>query len=264
VKATENNDKERNGKIKGRPVHKIHAKCIRLADWFRNVSIVYWIIGLGILLSIALIFMPGYLWEYFWVRIKTQKHLVALVLIFCLVAVSLVWKTGQRIDVWAFKVFNLHGLHTRWLDWTMLGITQIGSGIFAMAIAVFFFLKVNHLLAYEVVLGSLSLWLVVELMKALICRTRPYIKLADARIVGSRAGGHSFPSGHTSQIFFLAALISHYHHFALSGWLILYGVALLVGITRIYVGMHYPRDVMGGAALGTAWGLFGVIVNSYI
>jgi membrane-associated phospholipid phosphatase len=260
----ENKKPEHKGEIKAGHVHKIHAKCIRVADWFRKVSIVYWIIGLGILLTFALIFMPGYLWEYFWTRLRAQKHLVALVLIFCLVAVSLVWKTGQRIDVWAFKVFKLHGLHTRWLDWTMLGITQIGSGIFAMAIAVVFFLKVNHLLAYEIVLGSLTLWLVVELMKVLICRTRPYIKLADARIVGSRAGGHSFPSGHTSQIFFLVALISHYHQLPLSAWLILYGVALLVGVTRIYVGMHYPRDVMGGAALGTAWGLFGVILNSYI
>ncbi|HEX2945269.1 MAG TPA: phosphatase PAP2 family protein [Clostridia bacterium] len=260
----QNKDKENSSKINHRPVHKIKAKCLRTAEWFRRISIVYWIIGLSILLTLALVFMPSYLWEHFWIRLKAQKHLITLVLVFCLVGVSLVWKTGQSIDVWAFKVFNLHGLHTRWMDWTMLGITQIGSGIFAMGLAVIFFLKVNHLLAYEIVIGSLSLWLVVEFLKVVICRTRPYIKLADARIVGSRAGGHSFPSGHTSQIFFLAALISHYHQFNLSGWLILYGVALLVGVTRIYVGMHYPRDVMGGAALGTAWGLFGVIVNSYI
>lgn len=251
-------------KVRFRQVREVHAKCIRTAEWFRNIKIIYWIIGLCTLLAIALIFMPSYLWEYYWLRIKGQKHLLVLVFLFSLVTVSLVWKTGQQIDVWIFKTFNLRARRERWLDWTMLGITQLGTGVFAMGIAVLFFLTVGHALAYEVVLGTLSLWLVVELIKALICRTRPYIKLTDTRIVGSRAGGHSFPSGHTSQSFFLAALISHYHQFSLSGWLILYGVALLIGITRIYVGMHYPRDVLGGAALGTAWGLFGVIVNSYI
>ena len=260
----ENRGTEQHRKVRFKHVKEIHAKCLRTAEWFRRINSVYWVIALSILLAIALILMPGYLWEYYWRSIRGQKQLLVLILLFSLVAVSLVWKTGQRLDVWAFKVFNLRGRRERWLDWAMLALTQLGTGVFAMGVAIIFFLTVNHTLAYEVVLGTLSLWLVVELMKTLICRTRPYIKLTDTRIVGSRAGGHSFPSGHTSQSFFLAALISHYHQFDISGWLILYSVALLVGITRMYVGMHYPRDVLGGAALGTAWGLFGMIVNSYI
>jgi membrane-associated phospholipid phosphatase len=48
------------------------------------------------------------------------------------------------------------------------------------------------------------------------------------------------------------------------GWLSLYIIALLVGITRIYIGMHYPRDVLGGAVFGTFWGLLGVIINTFV
>ena len=57
-----------------------------------------------------------------------------------------------------------------------------------------------------------------------------------------------------------------FQHFnpGIIGALILYFIALVVGITRIYVGMHYPRDVIAGSVLGTAWGLLGAIVNSYI
>jgi membrane-associated phospholipid phosphatase len=57
-----------------------------------------------------------------------------------------------------------------------------------------------------------------------------------------------------------------FQHFdpGILGALILYSIALLVGLTRIYVGMHYPRDVIAGSVLGTAWGLLGAIVNSYI
>jgi len=101
-------------------------------------------------------------------------------------------------------------------------------------------------------------------MKVLIHRTRPYIKLENIRIVGSRESGRSFPSGHTCQAFFLATLLLQYYHVNLYLWLLLYAIAGLVGITRIYVGMHYPRDVLGGAILGTTWGLLGVIVNSYM
>lgn len=242
----------------------IHSKCKKFADWIRQIGIIYWIVITSILLVIFLILMPKELWSIFGESIKKQKHLAVLIIIFCVTAVSLVWKAGQRVDVWAFLVFNLHGRRARWLDRTMLAITQIGSGGFALGIAMIYFLMSNLSLAYKIILGSLSLWLVVEFMKFLICRTRPYIKLTNTRIVGSRAGGHSFPSGHTSQSFFLAALLSNYYQFSLPGWLILYAVALLVGITRMYVGMHYPRDILGGAVLGTFWGLFGVLVNQFI
>jgi membrane-associated phospholipid phosphatase len=99
-------------------------------------------------------------------------------------------------------------------------------------------------------------------MKVLIRRSRPYSKLTNIRVVGDRAGGHSFPSGHTSQSFFMASLMSHYFHTSILITFLIYAIAFLVGITRMYVGMHYPRDVLGGAVLGTAWGLVGVMINS--
>jgi membrane-associated phospholipid phosphatase len=76
--------------------------------------------------------------------------------------------------------------------------------------------------------------------------------------------GRSFPSWHTSQAFFTATLIAPYFH--ASAWVVflLYTIALLVGITRMYVGAHYPRDVLAGAILGIVWGLLGVLVNGYV
>jgi membrane-associated phospholipid phosphatase len=62
----------------------------------------------------------------------------------------------------------------------------------------------------------------------------------------------------------MVTLLLHYYHVDVYVWLVLYAIAFLVGITRIYVGMHYPRDVIGGAILGITWGLVGVIINSYI
>jgi membrane-associated phospholipid phosphatase len=246
------------------PELEIHGVWKKIINWTGHIRNIYWLISITVFLALFLTLMPHYLWIDFWSGLEAQGTLVGMVLIFSLVAVSLVWSIGQRIDVWVFMYFNMHGRRAPWLDWMMLGFTQIGNGIFAMVVALILFLSVNHLLAYELTLGTLTLWLVVELMKVLFHRTRPYIKLKNIRIVGSRASGRSFPSGHTSQSFFMVTLLLHYYHVDVYVWLVLYAIAFLVGITRIYVGMHYPRDVIGGAILGIAWGLVGVIINSYI
>jgi membrane-associated phospholipid phosphatase len=187
-----------------------------------------------------------------------------MLLVFSLLALSLVWSVGQRVDVWAFLVFNLRGSRPAWLDWTMLGFTQIGSALGALAIGLILFFSGDRLVAYEFTLGSLTLWLLVELVKGLVRRSRPSYRVTQARIVGLRAIGRSFPSGHTSQAFFTATLIAPYFH--ASGWVVfgLYAVAMLIGITRMYVGAHYPRDVLAGAILGSAWGLLGALVNGYV
>ncbi len=146
----------------------------------------------------------------------------------------------------------------------MLGFTQIGNGIVGLATALIFFGAGNRLLAYEITLGILTLWLLVELMKVLMYRRRPFIRLTQARIVGRRARGRSFPSGHTSQAFFMATLLVGYFHAGVWAVCLLYTPALLVGITRMYVGAHYPRDVLAGAILGSAWGVLGGIVYGYV
>jgi membrane-associated phospholipid phosphatase len=146
----------------------------------------------------------------------------------------------------------------------MLGLTQLGNFIFAIILALIFYFTESKLFAYSLIFGVITLGLMIEITKVYIRRARPYIKLKKIRIVGSKASGRSFPSGHTGQAFFLASLIVHYYHVNMYLWILLYATALLVGITRIYVGMHYPRDVLAGAILGTAWGIIGVMVNGYI
>ena len=101
-------------------------------------------------------------------------------------------------------------------------------------------------------------------MKALVRRSRPFIRITQARVVGSRAIGRSFPSGHTSQAFFTATLMAQHFHVDALMVLLLYCLALVIGITRMYVGAHYPRDVLAGALLGSAWGLLGVLVDGYV
>ena len=223
-----------------------------------------WMLFLTASLVLFLAWMPPQMRVIIWRALVARGVLSGLLLVFSLLAVSLVWSVGQRVDVWAFLVFNLRGRRPAWLDWIMLGFTQLGSSLGALAVGLVLFFASDHLVAYEFILGSLTLWLLVELLKALVRRSRPSFRVTKARIVGLRAIGRSFPSGHTSQAFFTATLIAPYFH--AGGWVVflLYGMALLVGITRMYVGAHYPRDVLAGAILGSAWGLLGALVNGYV
>lgn len=245
---------------------KVHWVWKRIIEIAVRVPYICWVILITLLLAVTVKVIPADLLNRFWKKIVEYRFLVGLILIFCFIAISLVWKRGQKIDIWVFKIFNVTKYYTPWLDKFMLGSTQLGNGVFAFILAFCFYFMVDKLLAYETVLGTLTLWLVVELLKIIIKRSRPFKGLAedDIRVVGSKARGHSFPSGHTSQAFFMATLLFQHFHFGLITGLSLYALALLVGITRIYLGMHYPRDVLAGSILGTAWGLVGAIVNSYI
>jgi undecaprenyl-diphosphatase len=86
-----------------------------------------------------------------------------------------------------------------------------------------------------------------DLLKALVHRHRPY-----EHQIGPSERTHSFPSGHASTAFAGATMLGFY----LPRWRVpLYGLAVLIALSRLYNGVHYPTDVLAGALLGTATAL---------
>jgi hypothetical protein len=100
---------------------------------------VTWLAGISIALIVFLIFMPSSIRKVFWLGLQSQAILVSMSLIFSLVAISLVWTAGQRLDSWVFLTFNMRWSRPRWLDQIMLGFTQIGNGFATLAIAIILF-----------------------------------------------------------------------------------------------------------------------------
>ena len=193
-----------------------------------------------------------------------QRSLVILLLVFSLITLSLLWSVGQRIDIWVFLLFNLRGYHPLWLDRVMWAATQVGNGFMGLLLGTFLYFIDNRRLSIEMLLGILSLWLAVEIIKAIVERSRPFLALEGTRIIGWRERGKSFPSGHTAQAFFMTTLLAHQFQFRPIFSAIMYGVAFFVAFTRIYVGAHYPRDAIGGAVLGSVWGILTGLVEAYL
>jgi membrane-associated phospholipid phosphatase len=232
----------------------------RLGSAHRRLAL---LIGLVIGLGLFFIWLPSGARAALFAALRAHWALVGMLFLFALIAVSLVWSAGQRLDTWIFLFFNLRGYHPKWLDRVMWLATQVGNMVTAFLLAGLFFVLNTRSLAVEVILGTLTLWLLVETIKALTDRARPFLDLEGTRVIGWRERGRSFPSGHTAQTFFLMSVLSHRFQLGLGGTVALYAVAGLVGFTRMYVGAHYPRDVIGGAVLGSVWGILATFVDPY-
>jgi undecaprenyl-diphosphatase len=96
-------------------------------------------------------------------------------------------------------------------------------------------------------------------LKNLVERIRPCNALPDVRAITGCTGSFSFPSSHAVNNF--AAAVFFYKIFPNLKW-ILFIVASLIAFSRVYVGKHYPSDVVGGAIIGSAIGyLFAYIAQ---
>ncbi len=106
------------------------------------------------------------------------------------------------------------------------------------------------------VLGVLLLILVTDqfgatYLKHWVHRIRPCNALADVITPLGCNGTFSFPSNHALNNF--AAAVFFYRLFPKLKWL-LFITASLIAISRVYMGLHYPSDILGGAVIGSAFG----------
>lgn len=214
-------------------------------------------------LVLFLVWLPAEARSSIWRALSAQRGLIGLLSLFAALTLSLIWSAGQRLDAWVFTFLNTRG-YPLWLDRCMWLATQLGNMLAAFMAAFLLFVLHYRRLAIEVIFGVLTLWLLVEMIKALSDRDRPFLTLDTTRVVGWREKGDSFPSGHTAQVFFLTTLFIHGFQLGIGACIVLYAAAALVGFTRIYVGAHYPRDVIAGMVLGLVWGILAALVDSHL
>jgi undecaprenyl-diphosphatase len=113
-----------------------------------------------------------------------------------------------------------------------------------------------------VVAASLA-WLLAHAAKAIADRPRPYQVVADAVLRQPPAHGTSFPSSHTAVTLAVALALAPFLARPLAATGI--GYAVLVGWSRVYLGVHYPLDILAGIGIGmTAGGVILLAVGTLL
>lgn len=142
-----------------------------------------------------------------------------------------------------------------WANLTFLGDTL------PACIMMLLFIRKKPDLVWSALIATLIATMVVNILKYYIASPRPpsVIDKDMINIIGPALFSHSFPSGHTVTIFTFAGLLVFYFR---SVYLSLFMVflAILIGISRIAVGVHWPADILAGAALGLFCATTGVYI----
>ncbi len=153
-----------------------------------------------------------------------------------------------------FQQVNRH-FDKKVLNLFFSSITHIGGATFTIISTILIFLISNNQIRMAAIASALSLaisHLPVQIVKKLFPRKRPYLTLEATKVPINPLKDHSFPSGHTTAIF---SVIVPFILFIPSLSFILIPLGLCVGLSRIYLGLHYPSDVFVGGLLGSCVGV---------
>lgn len=162
----------------------------------------------------------------------------------------------EPIDLWLFEA--LTPWHAHWLDVVMSFISIIGvaSTVWIVIATAAMTRPLYRAGAWRLYLTLLLCFITVDLvLKPAIARPRPVSIRADepARTMPPRPRTLSFPSGHTAAAFGAAIAMTRMWPQGQVAW---WALALVMGYSRIYLGHHYPLDVVGGALVGIAIALW--------
>ncbi|HOP07713.1 MAG TPA: phosphatase PAP2 family protein [candidate division Zixibacteria bacterium] len=129
-------------------------------------------------------------------------------------------------------------------------LLRIGYGIAMLAVLIWGDRRLRWLVLVSLIVLTVTDQTSSQFLKKLIERPRPCHVLSQVHLLVGCGGGFSMPSSHAANAFAQAALFALTTRTA-KYWLV--PTAALVALSRIFVGVHYPFDVLAGATLG--WGI---------
>jgi undecaprenyl-diphosphatase len=171
---------------------------------------------------------------------------------------------GQVFGILDTRIFTLHPIiHTPLLDTIMITITSVGGGVFLTFISILLFLYIYFKRSKQnaIVLGTILIsgYLALEILKNFFHRMRP-VGIIDVP-------GYSFPSGHATMSMIYFVLITYfwfrhvkniYHKNILIG--IAFTLSIMIGLSRVYLVVHYTSDVLAGFLFGIFYATFIIVI----
>jgi undecaprenyl-diphosphatase len=156
----------------------------------------------------------------------------------------------MNLDFQIFQVINNLANKNIYLDW--LGIFAAKYLIFiivavVLGLAILKKDRIYKLMAFNAFVAAGWAWVINNLIGLIYFRPRPFVNHEVLKLIQKSALEKSFPSDHVAISFAIAFAIYFYNKKLGIIFLIL---ALIVGLGRIFVGVHYPLDILGGIIVG--------------
>jgi undecaprenyl-diphosphatase len=144
-------------------------------------------------------------------------------------------------------------LHRPWLTLVMRSLTTLGNGSTWAVTALALLLAGGSLapIGLRIAVSALLAVAVSFPLKRLCCRARPSTAIAGYLPLARDPDRFSFPSGHTCAAFSVAVAVGPSVPMPLA-----LSIAASIGFSRVYLGAHFPMDVLAGATMGSGLGLF--------
>lgn len=176
----------------------------------------------------------------------------------------LAWAAGGSVAVAASAVVARRGVAS-WETSTFRTVNHLPDGLAPavwvpmqlgalgapLAIAAVLASTDNRRAAVQTAAAGVLAWSAAKAVKRVVDRERPGTHMSDTELrIGSADHGLGFPSGHAAVATIVGLSAGTY--LGPSSALVALGVPTMVGLSRIYVGAHYPLDVVGGFGLGVA------------
>jgi undecaprenyl-diphosphatase len=166
----------------------------------------------------------------------------------------------REMNVESFRMINDLGKQFEWLNPVMVLIAENMIYVLAVAVILYLIRRKNWLMVATAFVTLIFAEVIGKLAGMFHSNHQPYAELSEVNKLVDMGVNNSFPSDHTIIFFTMTVsfwLFKRKHHYV---WVLL---ALVVGFSRIWVGVHFPADVAAGALIGgvTAYFAYRLIPN---
>jgi len=159
------------------------------------------------------------------------------------------------MDLFLFKIIN--NLAGKWVFLDFLGVffakySEYVLWLILVCLVLIKFKKYWKMIVEAMVSGILARFVITNIIRWIWSRPRPFNILENINLLLPQKTEPSFPSGHASFYFAISTVVYLYNKKL--GYLF-FAVTFLMGLARVFVGYHWPFDILAGAVIGIFSGL---------